>query len=91
MRWIFNPDVIRRKREMLGLSPTAFARRLKAPMSGTQIIDIETGRRSLTVETLLRLCNEYDLSPAAFFQCTQETPTDTAKMPLIARSSSGSS
>lgn len=68
MRWIFNPDVLRRTRETLGLSPSAFARRVKTPMSGHQIMDIETGRRGLTVDTLLRLCNEYDLPPTSFFQ-----------------------
>jgi transcriptional regulator with XRE-family HTH domain len=55
-------------RQKLGLSPTSFGRQVDPPLGGSQILDIEEGRRGMTVETLLRICNHYDLTPAEFFR-----------------------
>jgi transcriptional regulator with XRE-family HTH domain len=83
MPWIFKPNVIRITREKLGLSATRFGRQMEPSMSGAQILDIETGRRGLTVATLLRICDRYGLSPVAFFErIDPEFPTDQMEFPL---------
>jgi hypothetical protein len=75
MPWILKAEVIRLTRDKLGLSATRFGRLMDPRMSGAQILDIETGRRGLTVTTLLRICNQYVLSPVVFFQSTgQDSP-----------------
>src|SRR5262245_47226974 len=68
MPWIFRPEVIRLTRDNLGFSASRFGREMVLPMSGAQILDIEAGRRGLTVTTLLRICNHYDVSPLSFFE-----------------------
>jgi transcriptional regulator with XRE-family HTH domain len=75
MPWMFKADMIRTTREKLGLTASRFGRLMEPRMSGAQILDIETGRRGLTVASLLRICNRYGLSPVAVFQSTgQDSP-----------------
>lgn len=75
MPWIFKADIIRLTRDKLGLSASRFGRQMDPRMSGAQILDIEAGRRGLTVMTLLRICNQYGLPPVAFFKSTgQDSP-----------------
>lgn len=66
--WQFNPKPIEECRKALGLSPSAFGGQLAPPMSGAQIMDIERKRRGLTVKSLIRLCNHFDLSPGKLFK-----------------------
>lgn len=65
--WTFDPGLIRQTRAALGLTPTAFGRRMGA-ISGAQIIDIEDGRRGLTIRTLLKMCNTFGIAPRRFFE-----------------------
>jgi hypothetical protein len=67
-RFEFDPSVITRLRERLGLTPTALGRQLEPGMSGAQILDIERRRRGVTVGSLLRLCNRFGLEPCELFR-----------------------
>ena len=66
-RWRFTPKPLIEMRRQLGLSPSAFARRMRPPMSGNQIVNVEQRRQTLTVESLLNICLNYDIHPSEFF------------------------
>jgi DNA-binding Xre family transcriptional regulator len=66
-RWAFDPRPLRDKRARLGMKPSAFARTVAPGMSGTQIEDIEKGVRTLTVKTLLQICNAQGINPRGLF------------------------
>jgi transcriptional regulator with XRE-family HTH domain len=67
--WVFDPGPMRATRERLGLTVTAFARRVHS-MSGNQVKKIEERRRTVTVSTLVRICDAYNIAPATFFRRT---------------------
>lgn len=64
-RWRFSPEPLRRCRR--GATTTAIGARLKRPMSGRQIADIEEAKRYPRADTLVRLCNDLALDPRDFF------------------------
>jgi hypothetical protein len=65
--WRFNHDLIKTRREELGLTVTAFGRLFTPPMGGAQIRDLEEGKRDLMVGTLLRMASFLDIKPGDFF------------------------
>src|SRR5262245_31386670 len=55
-KWIFAFQDLAAARHRDGLTPTALAKSLDPPKAASQIIDIETGRRSCTLDTFLEIC-----------------------------------
>lgn len=66
--WVFDPAPFKAARERLGLTPAQFGRRLQPPMGSRQIRDVEDRRVGMTVRSLLKFCEVFELDPRTLFR-----------------------
>lgn len=71
-KWTFSPRPIADARRKHKLTYRGFGRELAPPMASGQVKDIESGELGLTVATLVKICNAYDINPAEFFRGGRE-------------------
>lgn len=66
MIWTFNPQIIKEIRKQVFLTQEAFAKRLK--MKHPQMIsEWEKGKSLPTIRSVLKIANEFQISPGLFF------------------------
>ena len=68
---------LRKEREKAGLSQLELA--LRADISQNMINYIETGKRTPSLDSLLKICNALNINPAVLFSDTQEAKEEAKK------------
>ena len=68
---------LRKEREKAGLSQLELA--LRADISQNMINYIETGKRTPSLDSLLKICNALNINPAVLFVNTQEEKEEAKK------------
>ena len=68
---------LRKEREKAGLSQVELA--LRADISQNMINYIETGKRTPSLDSLLKICNALNINPAVLFVNTQEEKEEAKK------------
>ena len=71
---------LRKEREKAGLSQLELA--LRADISQNMINYIETGKRTPSLDTLLKICHALNINPAVLFSDTEEEKEKAKKQVL---------
>ena len=71
---------LRKEREKAGLSQLELA--LRADISQNMINYIETGKRTPSLDSLLKICNALNINPAVLFSDTQEEKEEAKRKVL---------
>lgn len=71
---------LRKEREKAGLSQLELA--LRADISQNMINYIETGKRTPSLDSLLKICNALNINPAVLFVNTQEEKEEAKRQVL---------
>jgi len=71
---------LRKEREKAGLSQLELA--LRADISQNMINYIETGKRTPSLDTLLKICHALNINPAVLFSDTEEEKAEAKKQVL---------
>ena len=71
---------LRKEREKAGLSQLELA--LRAEISQNMINYIETGKRTPSLDTILKICNALNINPAILFLDTKEEKEEAKKQIL---------
>ena len=71
---------LRKEREKAGLSQLELA--LRAEISQNMINYIETGKRTPSLDTLLKICNAMNINPSILFSDTEEEKEEAKRQVL---------